>query len=1072
MAEDTLEKQTEEGLGLWDKVKGAVTRPLPDDYYETNLDNATGFLSRNKDETPMSVEAASFLSEAIPGIGDAIAAKEVWDELQKAEPNYYLVGALGGATVVGLVPGVGDAAAKAIKKGAKEVFDVAKRVEVDPNAMGSMGGNIRLRPKPEVTTPRFNEEALRTAANQNDKSRDILVEMPIDDFLNSAEKGLVESKLEGTRALVAEGTPFSSVPNLTFRNNGDGTAKVVGHEGRHRALALREQGETTMPVVLTARGGDGPAIRWGQQNNPDSFDYVDVIPQKLIEEDGTGLVSMPRAASEIRTKPASNLDNWSKSAYFKDPETGQPQQMYHGMGGTLRGEPIDFLGDNLEPSYAGTLGPGTYITNDPSVASDFATGKRGAGYADEKFGGQVFPVYTNVTNVVDDAVINSNRELREELADRIVDVADENGDSYLYDLVDKLKADGDIKLGSLYTRVEDGKVRSSGVGSLVSEVFETNGYEAVSVVTDKGFHEAVIFQGHGGLEYPKQNIKSTLQGPDGAYSRETNDMRFAEGGLATKQGEMDQMNKMFKEGGLATDGMDIDPISGNDIPVGSNAVDVRDDVDAKLSSGEYVVPADVVKYLGVAQLEKLVNKAKDGLEDMEENGRIGGAPVGDQEEVVMTLGADLGNLDGYATGGIVEGMDYNAIIDRVKAAAVKDPSITNMLKAKGIFIQEPQPQGELQQAAMSGGAVPAQAAPPAIQGEATPAAFAEGGMAYGEGEYEPSKYSSSYNPYDHTPGFSIETGVTGRAPGTPYQAPTEAEVPVCPEGYVWDPEIKVCMPVEAAQPSQPKRSSGRTTLPETPKGNPNAWMEKYSYDDPETLFEQSMTTLGGGSAEGSEEEESSWLGSLGDAAKGLLSGGLAGGLVGKFMNTTKSAQVAANAITLRAMGREDLADQLVAQNKTFVKDNGLELVPSAWRDGDRLAASVQTAKGDLWSTDATQRASSSTGGGSRSTAPTEQAPLVSPRPKSKPSIAQRARIAAEDKAMASTSIKRDTTNTGGGSGSLVTGGPSTAATASQRKAAEEKKAKELGSVKKDDGSYDTSSWMNKGGLVSRRKPKK
>ncbi len=432
------------------------------------------------------------------------------------------------------------------------------------------------------------------------------------------------------------------------------------------------------------------------------------------------------------------------------------------------------------------------------------------------------------------------------------------------------------------------------------------------------------------------------------------------------------MDKMYDEGGLATDGMDIDPVSGNDIPVGSNAEDVRDDVDAKLSSGEYVVPADVVKYLGVAQLEKLVNKAKDGLEDMEENGRIGGDPVEDDMPMDMeemeeeyTLGADIGNLDGYATGGLVDGMDYNAIIDRVKDAAVKDPSITNMLKAKGIFIQEPQPQGELQQAAMAEGTVPAQAAPPAVQGEATPAAFAEGGMVYGEGEYDPANYTSSYNPYDHTPGFSIETGVTGQAPGTPYQAPTEAEVPVCPEGYVWDPEIKVCMPVEAEQPSQPKRSKSRTAVPETTQGNPNAWMEKYDYSNPETLYEQSMTTLGGGSAEGSDDEESSWLGSLGDAAKGLLSGGLAGGLVGKFMNTTKSAQVAANAITLRSMGRDDLADQLEAQNSTFVTDNGLELVPSTWRDGDRLAASVQTAKGDLWSTDATQRAAP-TGLGSRS----------------------------------------------------------------------------------------------------------
>ena len=31
------------------------------------------------------------------------------------------------------------------------------------------------------------------------------------------------------------------------------------------------------------------------------------------------------------------------------------------------------------------------------------------------------------------------------------------------------------------------------------------------------------------------------------------------------------MDKMYEEGGLATDGMDVDPVSGNDIPTGSNA---------------------------------------------------------------------------------------------------------------------------------------------------------------------------------------------------------------------------------------------------------------------------------------------------------------------------------------------------------------------------------------------------------------------------------------------------------------------------------------------------------------------
>jgi len=94
--------------------------------------------------TPM--DAARFVAEATPIIGDAMAAKEVYDELQKPDPNYAMVAALGGAALVGLVPGLGDAMAAGIKKGARGLLDTAKRIEVDPNALGMSGGNIRLKP--------------------------------------------------------------------------------------------------------------------------------------------------------------------------------------------------------------------------------------------------------------------------------------------------------------------------------------------------------------------------------------------------------------------------------------------------------------------------------------------------------------------------------------------------------------------------------------------------------------------------------------------------------------------------------------------------------------------------------------------------------------------------------------------------------------------------------------------------------------------------------------------------------------------------------------------------------------
>jgi len=95
------------------------------------------------------------------------------------------------------------------------------------------------------------------------------------------------------------------------------------------------------------------------------------------------------------------------------------------------------------------------------------------------------------------------------------------------------------------------------------------------------------------------------------------------GAIMDEQMQMAFMN----EGGLTDDGMDKDPVSGNDVPSGSLAEEVRDNIPAQLSEGEYVVPADVVRYYGVKFFEDLRDNAKMGLQEMEMNGRIGGEPV-------------------------------------------------------------------------------------------------------------------------------------------------------------------------------------------------------------------------------------------------------------------------------------------------------------------------------------------------------------------------------------------------------------------------------------------------------------
>jgi Arc/MetJ-type ribon-helix-helix transcriptional regulator len=53
--------------------------------------------------------------------------------------------------------------------------------------------------------------------------------------------------------------------------------------------------------------------------------------------------------------------------------------------------------------------------------------------------------------------------------------------------------------------------------------------------------------------------------------------------------------------------------------------EVRDDIDAKLSPGEFVLPADVVRFIGLERLMKMRDEAKKGLQRMSDIGQMGNA---------------------------------------------------------------------------------------------------------------------------------------------------------------------------------------------------------------------------------------------------------------------------------------------------------------------------------------------------------------------------------------------------------------------------------------------------------------
>lgn len=92
------------------------------------------------------------------------------------------------------------------------------------------------------------------------------------------------------------------------------------------------------------------------------------------------------------------------------------------------------------------------------------------------------------------------------------------------------------------------------------------------------------------------------------------------------------MKKLFEDGGLLQEGGTVDKESGNEVPTGSLKKEVRDDIPAQLSEGEFVFPADVVRFIGLQKLMELRQAAKEGLAKMESMGQMGNADEATEED--------------------------------------------------------------------------------------------------------------------------------------------------------------------------------------------------------------------------------------------------------------------------------------------------------------------------------------------------------------------------------------------------------------------------------------------------------
>ena len=132
----------------------------------------------------------------------------------------------------------------------------------------------------------------------------------------------------------------------------------------------------------------------------------------------------------------------------------------------------------------------------------------------------------------------------------------------------------------------------------------------------------------------------------------------------------------------------------------------------------------------------------------------------------------------------------------------------------------------------------------------------------------------------------------------------------------------MCFPDPTETP-QPKGGGDDDDKSTVPQGDPNAWMDNYSYTDVQSILDSSIKALEGPEA---------------GTFEALVNTVFGGGILGVLGKAGTAAQIAANVRILESIGATKEVAALKDQLGGFIKSNKLSWIPDFMIDGDQLAA--------------------------------------------------------------------------------------------------------------------------------------
>ena len=623
----------------------------------------------DRTEEPMSVTAADTAVSLATPVDSVV---EVQKELQKEEPDYLKIGMLAGVEALGSIPALGPVAKSMVRKGA----DLAKQTD----------NVIKLPPK-KRSFENFNFDELNLSDAEIEAYADIYNRLGGSrEALTKAEKRIIdtikarEPKIE--KALSdALGTNKGIVTLQDYKNAVAATTNYDSIKDAAKAIADQEQLLNKMGAsiandmsfddavdsvfdVYYSKGASNDDLTESLLNAGYQQELVDYAVtenairksyNKFISNKGTGDVpSKPRPLTLDATSDAvddlgfseKDLADWKKVNYAKDkfripPDDEMAAAATNLREGKITSEEFRKLSDERQPIKPITEMP-KFPTKEEVVKALHATDPR-----------KTKKGVLGVNKSIEDGTLISSR----------LDIpAYNNSDTWVVSLHDGSVKDGKtvgygqsavlnnvnftsnplaaskIATGSAKTTIarmqgEWQNMNPEEVYKTVENLFDDpewvqvgmNPYRA-SYFYDKADGMPVVSAEQvmqvGPLVFAKKAKKTTPDDPQFQFENKVTGVKanFNEGGMA-----MDEQTQMaFALGGSVED---VDPVSGNEVPTGSLPEEVRDDIPAQLSEGEYVVPADVVRFYGVKFFEDLRTQAKQGFADMEANGRIGGEPI-------------------------------------------------------------------------------------------------------------------------------------------------------------------------------------------------------------------------------------------------------------------------------------------------------------------------------------------------------------------------------------------------------------------------------------------------------------